>query len=61
MYFQMNLGGFDSYNLIQYRNDRKLNGFVGCIRGFQIGNNLLDLSKIAENELSKLMNETKNC
>lgn len=51
-YFQLNLGGFDPETLLKVSDyPPVLPGYVGCIRGLQIGDNLIDLlSKVDENE-----------
>ncbi|RZC34755.1 uncharacterized protein BDFB_004596 [Asbolus verrucosus] len=49
-YFQLNLGGYDSETLLKVAEDPPiLPGYVGCMRGFQIGQTLIDLpSKVRE-------------
>ncbi|KAJ9577003.1 hypothetical protein L9F63_006440, partial [Diploptera punctata] len=42
-YFQLNLGGYDPYNLIDVNSNLTLEGYVGCIRGLKIGDHLFDL------------------
>lgn len=43
-YFQINLGGYDDETLLKVSdNPNELQGYVGCMRGFQIGENLIDL------------------
>ncbi|XP_017768097.1 PREDICTED: uncharacterized protein LOC108556443 [Nicrophorus vespilloides] len=51
-YFQLNLGGYDPETLIKISdNPPNLPGYVGCIRGLQIGPSLIDLpSKVKEND-----------
>lgn len=41
-YYQMNLGGFDTLNLLKMT-PNPMPGFVGCIRGLQLGDYLVDL------------------
>jgi hypothetical protein len=43
-YFQFNLGGYDSDNLIAGNSSPHLEGYVGCVRGLKIGDHLFDLS-----------------
>jgi hypothetical protein len=49
-YFQLNLGGYDPETLLKVAEDPPiLPGYVGCMRGFQIGQTLIDLpSKVKE-------------
>lgn len=49
-YFQINLGGYDSDTLIKVsENPIDLPGYVGCMRGLQIGDKPIDLrSKVTE-------------
>ncbi|XP_044268860.1 contactin-associated protein like 5-1 isoform X2 [Tribolium madens] len=49
-YFQLNLGGYDPETLLKVSEDPPiLPGYVGCMRGFQIGQTLIDLpSKVTE-------------
>lgn len=44
-YYQINLGGYDPLTLISSKLT-KLKGYVGCIRGLQIGNYLVDLDNL---------------
>ncbi|XP_050508450.1 axotactin [Diabrotica virgifera virgifera] len=48
-YFQLNLGGYDTETLLKVSDyPPKLEGYVGCLRGLQIGNSLIDLpSKVS--------------
>lgn len=51
-YFQMNLGGYDPYSLhlAPRANDLPQGGYVGCIRGFKIADQVVDLpKKVQEN------------
>lgn len=50
-YFQLNLGGYDQHSLLKMAAaPENFPGYVGCIRGFQIGNTLIDLpTKAIEN------------
>jgi len=43
-YFEFNLGGYDLDNLIAGNNSPHLQGYVGCMRGLKIGDDLFDLS-----------------
>ena len=43
-YFQFNLGGYDLDNLIAGNISPHLQGYVGCMRGLKIGDDLFDLS-----------------
>ncbi|XP_049874531.1 axotactin isoform X2 [Pectinophora gossypiella] len=51
-YFQMNLGGYDSYSLHLASRATLLpqGGYVGCIRGFKIADHVVDLSRKAQQE-----------
>lgn len=51
-YFQLNLGGYDPLTLVKVSPDApSLPGYVGCMRGFQIGDILIDLtSKVQETD-----------
>lgn len=42
-YFQLNLGGYDPDNLLLNTPNITLPGYIGCIRGLQIGDTLIDL------------------
>lgn len=43
-YFQVNLGGYDKENLLHVDEEAPvLDGYIGCIRGFKIADNLVDL------------------
>nr|XP_018912970.1 PREDICTED: neurexin-3 isoform X1 [Bemisia tabaci]XP_018912971.1 PREDICTED: neurexin-3 isoform X1 [Bemisia tabaci]XP_018912972.1 PREDICTED: neurexin-3 isoform X1 [Bemisia tabaci] len=43
-YFQVNIGGYDVENILYGSSASiRLNGYVGCIRGLKIGNNVVDL------------------
>lgn len=43
-YFQINLGGYDKETLLKVAGrPQELPGYVGCMRGLQIGSNLVDL------------------
>lgn len=50
-YFQVNLGGYDADTLIKVSDyPEELPGYVGCMRGLQIGEKIVDLkSKVIEN------------
>ncbi|KAL3275553.1 hypothetical protein HHI36_020309 [Cryptolaemus montrouzieri] len=62
-YFQLNLGGFDPETLLKVSNNSpKLPGYVGCIRGLQIGDKLIDLlSKIDGDESGVIANCSMKC
>ncbi|KAG5872607.1 hypothetical protein JTB14_002128 [Gonioctena quinquepunctata] len=62
-YFQLNLGGFDPETLLKVSNYPSiLPGYVGCLRGFQIGDNLIDLpSKVNETDLGVIANCNMKC
>lgn len=48
-YFQLNLGGFEPESLLKVSNNPPvLPGYVGCMRGFQIGDTLVNLSSKAK-------------
>ncbi|KAJ8981073.1 hypothetical protein NQ317_007210 [Molorchus minor] len=51
-YFQLNLGGFDPETLLKVsESPPELPGYVGCLRGLQIGYTLVDLpSKVNESD-----------
>lgn len=50
-YFQVNLGGYDPDNLLLNLSNQTLPGYIGCIRGLQIGDTLIDLpAKIQTND-----------
>lgn len=43
-YFQLNLGGYDPANLLKNQALKfDLPGYVGCIRGLQVGDTVIDL------------------
>ncbi|XP_053684108.1 axotactin isoform X1 [Sabethes cyaneus] len=48
-YFQFNIGGFDPANLLKPNPDttEELQGYIGCIRGLKIGDNLISLKEMA--------------
>ncbi|XP_068984202.1 axotactin isoform X5 [Bombus flavifrons] len=47
-YFQVNLGGFDSNDLLRFgKEDMQIKGYVGCLRGLMIGEYLVDLPSLA--------------
>ncbi|XP_057659616.1 axotactin isoform X2 [Diorhabda carinulata] len=54
-YFQLNLGGYDPETLLKVSDyPPKLEGYVGCLRGLQIGNRSIDLSsKVSETDVGK--------
>lgn len=53
-YFQFNVGGYDTANLLRTttNNMTELQGFIGCVRGLKIGDNLIDLAAIAEENIA---------
>lgn len=52
-YFQFNLGGYDPTNLLKSNiNGLELEGFIGCIRGVKIGDNLVDLSEMMKDNVA---------
>lgn len=56
-YFQLNLGGFDPETLLKVSDyPFELPGYVGCLRGLQIGDTMIDLpSKINEEDKGRAM------
>lgn len=53
-YFQFNVGGYDTANLLRTNSDMpELQGFIGCVRGLKIGDNLIDLAVIAEENIAR--------
>ena len=54
-YFQLNLGGYDPYGLINVNPNLTLEGYVGCIRGLKIGDHLFDLLGQVNNDTKKGM------
>ncbi|XP_055621269.1 axotactin isoform X3 [Toxorhynchites rutilus septentrionalis] len=47
-YFQFNIGGYDPANLLKPNLDtEELQGYIGCIRGLKIGDNLISLKEMA--------------
>ncbi|XP_074039893.1 axotactin isoform X3 [Leptinotarsa decemlineata] len=62
-YFQLNLGGFDPETLLKVSNYPPiLPGYVGCLRGFQIGDNRIDLpSKVNETDSGVIANCNMKC
>ena len=52
-YFQFNVAGYDTSNLLRTNSVvPELQGFIGCVRGLKIGNNLIDLAEIAEKNIA---------
>lgn len=52
-YFQLNIGGYDTANLLRVNFDlTELQGFIGCVRGLKIGKYLIDLAKIAQQNIA---------
>lgn len=56
-YFQFNVGGYDTANLLRANAANnatmpELQGFIGCVRGLKIGDNLIDLASIAEENIA---------
>ncbi|XP_055383495.1 axotactin isoform X2 [Condylostylus longicornis] len=55
-YFQFNIGGYDSTNLLRTNLDYpELQGYIGCVRGLKIGENLIDLAKINEKNIAHVL------
>lgn len=52
-YLQVNIGGYDTDSLLSVSNRTRLTGFVGCIRGLKIGDNVITL-------VNRLNNNTNN-
>lgn len=53
-YFQFNVGGYDTANLLRTSTGMpELQGFIGCVRGLKIGDNLIDLAVIAEENIAR--------
>ncbi|KAJ0178446.1 hypothetical protein K1T71_006269 [Dendrolimus kikuchii] len=52
-YFQMNLGGYDSYSLhlAPRANLLPQGGYVGCVRGFKIADHVVDLPRKAQENI----------
>ncbi|XP_058465792.1 axotactin isoform X2 [Malaya genurostris] len=47
-YFQFNIGGYDPANLLKPNPEtEELQGYIGCIRGLKIGDNLISLKEMA--------------
>ncbi|XP_062553411.1 axotactin-like isoform X3 [Armigeres subalbatus] len=47
-YFQFNIGGYDPANLLKPNTDTEdLQGYIGCIRGLKVGDNLISLKEMA--------------
>ncbi|XP_037048941.1 contactin-associated protein-like 5 isoform X3 [Bradysia coprophila] len=54
-YFQFNVGGYDTANLLRTNSGMpELQGFIGCVRGLKIGDNLIDLAVIAEENIARV-------
>lgn len=55
-YFQFNVGGYDTANLLRANAANntlaELQGFIGCVRGLKIGDNLIDLADIAKENIA---------
>lgn len=52
-YFQFNVGGYDKANLLKTQIDHpELQGYIGCVRGLKIGDNLIDLAEINEGNIA---------
>ncbi|XP_021696167.1 contactin-associated protein-like 4 isoform X2 [Aedes aegypti] len=48
-YFQFNIGGYDPANLLKPNADTEdLQGYIGCIRGLKVGDNLISLKEMAQ-------------
>lgn len=54
-YFQMNLGGYDAYSLhlAPRANELPQGGYVGCVRGFKIADQVVDLPKKAQQNIDQ--------
>ncbi|KAB0796088.1 hypothetical protein PPYR_10149 [Photinus pyralis] len=53
-YFQLNLGGYELESLLSAAdNPKSFPGYVGCMRGFQIGNVLINLTEKASSNEDK--------
>ncbi|XP_028030555.1 contactin-associated protein-like 5 isoform X2 [Bombyx mandarina] len=54
-YFQMNLGGYDSYSLHLAPRAAVIpqGGYVGCVRGFKISDHVVDLSRKAQDNVDQ--------
>lgn len=58
-YYQMNLGGFDTLNLLKMT-PNSMPGFVGCIRGLQLGDYLVDLeTQLASSDIGNFYDYCK--
>lgn len=52
-YFQFNVGGYDTTNLLRTNQDYpELEGYIGCVRGLKIGDDLIDLAEINEKNIA---------
>lgn len=52
-YFQFNIGGYDPTNLLRTNSAYpELQGYIGCIRGLKIGENLIDLEELMEKNIA---------
>lgn len=52
-YFQFNVGGYDTMNLLRTNPDYpELEGYIGCVRGLKIGDDLIDLAEINEKNIA---------
>ncbi|XP_071052100.1 axotactin isoform X2 [Onthophagus taurus] len=62
-YFQLNLGGYDTETLLKVSDSSEtLPGYVGCIRGLQIGEVLVNLtSLVADNAYGVIQNCEMKC
>ncbi|CAG9818527.1 unnamed protein product [Phaedon cochleariae] len=62
-YFQLNLGGFDPETLLKVSGNRPvLPGYVGCLRGLQIGDNPIDLpSRVNDTDSGVIANCNMKC
>ncbi|CAG9857429.1 unnamed protein product [Phyllotreta striolata] len=62
-YFQLNLGGYDRESLLKTRAyPGDMEGYVGCLRGLQIGEELIDLqSKVDDDDIGITANCQMKC
>ncbi|XP_055915475.1 axotactin isoform X2 [Eupeodes corollae] len=52
-YFQFNIGGYDPANLLRTNTEfPELQGYIGCVRGLKIGDNLIDLAELNEGNIA---------
>lgn len=52
-YFQFNVGGYDPTNLLRTNTDSgELQGYIGCVRGFKIGDQLVDIAEMLKDNIA---------